>query len=241
MTLLRALVLLLCTIAPAMADPLVIFAASSLKEPLDKIAASHGETVVSYGGSGALARQILQGAPADLVVLAHPDWMDELERAGAIVAGSRQNIASNQLVLIGPAGAAPLPLTPQALTDARGDGRLAIGLTNAVPAGQYGRQALMALDLWPAVADHLAEVENVRLALQLVARGEAPLGIVYATDAAADPGVAVLATFPADSHDPIRYPAALIHDTPAARALLDRITGPQGQAILAAAGFGPPS
>lgn len=222
---------------PARAEPLVVFAAASLKAPVDLLAARHGDTVVSYAGSGALARQIMQGAPADVVVLAHADWMNALTASGAIVAGSEVDVAGNGLVMIGPADAPDLPLTPAGLRDGLADGRLAMGFTQAVPAGQYGRAALTHLGLWEAVAPQVAEVDNVRAALVLVARGEAPLGVVYATDARASDAVRVVAAFPPNSHAPIRYPAALVRDTPTARAFLELLTSAEGQAIFAAEGF----
>lgn len=234
-----ALFLFVLFALPVRAEPLVVFAAASLKAPLDQLAARHGDTVVSYAGSGALARQIMQGAPADVVVLAHPDWMAALNASGAVVAESEVEVAGNDLVMIGPADAADLPLTADGLRQRLGGGRLAMGFTQAVPAGQYGRAALTHLGLWNDVTGHVAEVDNVRAALVLVARGEAPLGVVYATDALASDAVSVVAAFPPESHQPIRYPAALVRDTPAARAFLALLASPEGQAIFAAAGFTP--
>lgn len=225
---------------PAWAERVVVFAAASLKGPLDEIAASHPDVVISYGGSGVLARQVMQGAPADIVVLAHPVWMDEIAGAPGIALVETADLAGNRLVLIGPAGAGPLALTLGELQLALGaDGRLAMGLTDAVPAGQYGRSALMSLGLWDGVSDRLAEVDNVRAALLLVARKEAPLGITYATDAQASDAVDIRATFDADSHPPIRYPAALLRDSPATRAFWAALTGDAGQTALVAAGFLP--
>ncbi len=214
------------------ADPLVVFAAASLKEPMDMLAADFGDTVVSYGGSGQLARQVLQGAPADVVVLAHPQWMDAL---GA-VAQDRVDLLGNALVLIGPKGP-EIPLTQDAIAAALGQGRLAVGLTNAVPAGQYAREALTNLGLWQSVQPKLAEVDSVRAALVLVARGEAPLGITYATDAAADPRVSPRAVFPTDSHAPIVYPAARLSDKERAFAFMTFLTGPVARGHFEDAGF----
>ena len=216
------------------AAPLVVFAAASLKEPMDALAAQHGDVVVSYGGSGALARQILHGAPADVVVLAHPQWMDVLGDQ----ARDRVDLLSNRLVLVGPPGEA-ISLTPTAIRHALEDGRLATGLTEAVPAGQYAAQSLRALGLWEDIAPRLAEVDSVRAALILVARQEVPLGVVYATDALADPRVTVRAVFPEDSHDPILYPAARLTDDPRAAAFLDLLRGPLGQKQFEKAGFVP--
>lgn len=224
---------------PLAADPLVVFAAASLKEPMDKIALELGDTVVSYGGSGQLARQVLLGAPADVVVLAHPDWMDVLAQNKAIKPASRVDVLGNTLVVIGHEQM-PFDLLAPSFDRALGrDGRLAMGLTSAVPAGQYGKAALQSLDLWDHLSDRLAEVDSVRGALALVARKEAPLGIVYATDALIVPTVHVLATFPADSHPSIIYPAARISDDPRAAAFLAHLMSASGQEIFARAGFIP--
>ncbi len=223
---------LLLAAGPARAEPLVVFAAASLKEPMDALAAEFGDAVVSYGGSGVLARQAMAGAPADVIVLAHPQWMDALgDRAQ-----DRVDLLGNRLVLIGAEGP-PVPLTPEGIAAALGEGRLAMGLTQAVPAGQYGAEALRNLDLWDGVADQLAEVDSVRAALVLVARGEAPLGITYATDAHADPNVAIRAEFPATSHAPIIYPAARLSDAPRAADFLALLTGPIGREVFETAGF----
>lgn len=224
----------------AQARDLVIFAAASLKEPLDILAARMGETVVSYGGSGTLARQISLGAPADIVMLAHPDWMDVLSGGGHLKDGSRQTLLGNTLVLVASAPDS-VALTPQGVSDALGDGRLAIGLTAAVPAGIYGKAALETLGLWQTVADRLAEADNVRAALALVARGEVPLGIVYATDARIVPDLHIVAKFPPDSHPPIRYEVARIATGTHVRAaeFLTLLASPTAQAIFADAGFQP--
>jgi molybdate transport system substrate-binding protein len=244
---LAALALALPVPWAAAAERVTVFAAASLGDALAEIAAGFeadtGHRVaLSLAGSAALARQIEAGAGADIYVSAAPVWMDALEEAGRIAPGTRTDVAGNALVLIGPAGAAPVALTAQALTARLGGGRLALGLTEAVPAGQYARAALEAMGLWPALAQHLVEADNVRAALALVALGAAPLGIVYASDASAEPRVAVLARIPARAHPPIAYPAALIagRDGPAARAFLALLAGPAGQATLAAHGFLPP-
>ena len=225
----------------AQARDLTVFAAASLKEPLDQLLLTRPDVVVSYGGSGTLAQQVIAGAPADLVFLAHPDWMQAMEDAGVLVPGSRTDLLGNELVLVAPAGAGEVALTPEALEAALGpDGRLAIGMTASVPAGIYGRAALESLGLWDAVKDRLAEVDNVRAALALTERGEVPLGLVYRTDARVTPGVAVVATFPADSHAPILYQAAAVTGgDPAAADLLALLASPEGQAAFAAAGFVP--
>ena len=223
------------------AQDLTIFAAASLKEPLDALLQDHPGTVVSYGGSGTLAQQVIAGAPADLVFLAHPDWMQAMDDAGVLIPGTRIDLLGNEIVLVAPAGTPEVALTPAALRQALGaDGRLAIGLTTSVPAGIYGREALEHLGLWDAVRDHLAEVDNVRAALALTARGEAPLALVYRTDARIEPAVGIVATLPADSHAPILYQAALVEGgDPAAADLLALLAAPEGQAVFAAAGFVP--
>lgn len=189
------------------AQPLTVFAAASLKTALDEVAAGwDGPVVVSYGGSGTIARQVVQGAPADLVVLANTVWMDWLAGQGGLT-GAVVPLLGNRLVVIGAAGE-PL-LEPQDLSDRLGDERLAVGQTLSVPAGIYAKVWLQGVGLWSELAPRLAETENVRAALALVARGETPLGIVYASDAVADPRVRVVYEVPADSHPPIAYPAAV--------------------------------
>ncbi|MDO5657644.1 MAG: molybdate ABC transporter substrate-binding protein [Paracoccus sp. (in: a-proteobacteria)] len=213
-----ALALAAALAAPAHADdPVLVFAAASLREALDELAASHAATAigsdavtVSYAGSSALARQIQEGAPAEIFISASQDWMDALEATGDILPQTRRDLLGNALVLIGAAGAAPITLGAD--TDLAGlleGGYLAMAMVDAVPAGVYGKQALSALGLWDAVSGQVAQADNVRAALAFVAQGEAPLGVVYATDARAEPAVAVVATFPQDSHDPITYPIAL--------------------------------
>lgn len=213
---------LLLFAAPLGATPaLNVFAAASLQGALDEVVtawrAQGGAPVqVSYAGSPALARQIEQDAPADVFFSADLDWMNYLHVRGRIDPDSRRNVLGNRLVLIAPADAgvppfafdlqAPLP-RPLPLPEG---GHLALALTDSVPAGKYAKAALNRLRLWDAVADRAAEVENVRAALQLVARGEAPLGVVYASDAAVEPKVKVVATFPFGSHPRIVYPVARV-------------------------------
>lgn len=191
-----------------------VFAAASLRDALEEAVAGYeGQVVVSYGGSGQIARQVAQGAPADLIILANVAWMDWLEERGALVDQSRIELAGNRLVLVGPGGSAPLPEpTEDALLDRLNGGRLAIGQVDGVPAGIYGRQWLEAAGLWPALALHLAQAENVRAALLWVARKEAPLGIVYASDAQAEASVDVLYEIPSNLHDRIVYPMAIVAD-----------------------------
>ncbi|WP_168769105.1 molybdate ABC transporter substrate-binding protein [Yoonia maricola] len=234
--------LILTQAALAARAEVLIFAAASLKEPIDQIAEQFDDVVVSYGGSGTLARQVTLGAPADIVLLANTEWMDVLVAGGHVEADSVVNLASNRLVLIGPQGTIPLNLEPDALRNAIGNGRFAVGLTEAVPAGIYAKEALQHLDLWEAIQDRLAEVDNVRAALTLVARGQTPLGIVYRTDTRISDDVAEVAVFPLNSHRPIQYLGALTDDrNDEARMVLDVLTGVQGQAIFAASGFLPPT
>ena len=166
--------------------------------------------------------------------------MDRLEQAGLIAPDSRVDLLGNALVLIAPGRRAPpLRIGPDmALATRLGEGRLAMALVDAVPAGIYGKAALEHLGQWPAVADRVVQAENVRAALALVASGAAPLGIVYETDAAEEPRVTMLGAFPEDSHPPIRYPAALVLDAaPEAAAFLDFLSGAEAQAVFMAAGF----
>lgn len=199
---------------PAQAGEVTVFAAASLKTALDEVAAGftadtgHRATI-AYAGSSALARQIQQGAPADVFISANPGWMDVLEADGLIDAASRFDLLSNALVLIAHGASAPaMPLLE--LPDLLADDYLAMALVNAVPAGIYGKAALQHLGLWTQIAPQVAQADNVRAALMLVAIGEAPFGIVYATDAHAEPRVSIVATFPPETHPKITYPAAAV-------------------------------
>ncbi|MEQ8966140.1 MAG: molybdate ABC transporter substrate-binding protein [Azospirillaceae bacterium] len=232
--------------APAAAGEVTVFAAASTKTALDEIVerfdAETGHTArVSFAGSSALARQIQQGAPADVFISANPDWMDRLEADGLIVAESRFDLLGNSIVLIAHGGeTAPVALGPGPdLADMLGDGRLAMALVDAVPAGIYGKAALESLGLWQSVAPKVAQADNVRAALALVATGEAPMGIVYATDATAEDDVTVVATFPPDTHPPIVYPAAAVagRESPAAARFLDYLRGPAARAAFERQGF----
>ena len=245
----RAVLTLALSLAPgAAAADLTVFAAASLGQAMRDVAAGFeaatGTPVaVSAAATSALARQIEQGAPADVFVSASADWMDHLEREGLIAPGTRRDAAGNALVLIGAPDAAPVALGTGALAGRLAGGHLAMAMVDAVPAGIYGRAALRSLGEWDAVAPRVAQTDNVRAALALVALGEARMGVVYATDAAAEPRVATLATFPEGSHPPIVYPAARTAgaaDPAAADAFLAHLSGPAGRAALAAAGFAPP-
>jgi molybdate transport system substrate-binding protein len=230
---------------PARAD-ITVFAAASLKTALDRIAsdwqAQGGEAVVlAYGGSSALARQIEAGAPADAFLSASEDWMDWLDGRNLLAEGSRRDLLGNALVLVAPGAATAGAVTIGPDTDLRallGDGVLAMALADSVPAGVYARQSLTTLGLWDGVAPQVAQAADVRAALALVARGEAALGIVYATDAAAEPRVHVVGLFPEDSHDPITYPVARIAGAAAdATAFLDYLRSDPARAVFTAQGF----
>jgi len=233
---------------PAMAQqrgPLVL-AAASLQEAMTAAANAwaaqrHARPVLSFAASSALARQIRSGAPADLFVSADEEWMDDVEKAGFVQRGSRADMAGNRLVLIAPARA-PLRLRitrGMPIARALGGSRLAMANPDSVPAGKYGRAALTALGVWPDVANRLALGDNVRSALTLVERGEARLGIVYATDARASKAVVLVDSFPAGSHAPIRYPLARLSASrnPEAEGFRRFLLSRAGQDILARYGF----
>jgi molybdate transport system substrate-binding protein len=224
--------------------PVIVFAAASLKNALDGVALAWqketGESAkISYAASSALAKQIEADAPADIFISADEDWMDYVAGKGLIRPGTRSNLLGNKLVLIAPKnGAGAVDLTPAALAKALGDGRLATGSVESVPAGKYGKAALEKLGLWAGVLNRLAQADSVRAALLLVSRGEAPLGIVYQTDAAADPNVKIVATFPDGSHPPIIYPIGLTQKASAASAaLLDYIKSPKAAPFFETQGF----
>ena len=230
--------------ASAAADRLTVFAAASLANAMAEVAArfesaTGHEVAVSAAGSSALARQIQRGAPADVFVSANPGWMDLLEEEGRILPQTRIDLLRNRLVLIAHGqSAGRAEIGPDLdLAGRLGDRRLAMALVEAVPAGIYGKAALTTLGLWATVAPRVAQTDNVRAALALVATGEAPLGIVYATDAAAEDDVSVVGTFPEDAHPPIVYPAAAVSDSAAARAFLDWLTGPAARAVFEGHGF----
>lgn len=246
-TLKAVAMLALCglSLRAARAEPLTVFAAASLKTALDDVAAAFTQTTdhsvaISYAGTSVLARQISLGAPADVVISASTEWMDWLQARGAIDASSRVDLARNRLVLIAHGPDAPsLSLTPEALGAHLGTARMAMALVDAVPAGIYGKAALTHFDLWEQVAPQVAQTDNVRAALALVATGAVPFGIVYATDARAEPRIKVLATFPAHSHPEIRYPAALVSGpaSEAAEAFLRYLQTADARSVLSAHGF----
>lgn len=232
------------------ADTVTVFAAASLKNALDEVAAAFTaatgtRVTASYAASSALARQIEAAAPADIFFPADAEWMDYLVERGLIDAASRVDLLGNRIVLIAPA-ASPVALAVgpgMALRPALGDGRLAMASTAAVPAGRYGKAALTNLGVWEEVADRLVEAENVRGALAFVAEGEAPLGIVYATDAAAEPKVKVVGAFPEETHPPIVYPAALLagSENQAAADFLAFLQTAEAAALFARHGFTAPA
>jgi len=235
--------------AQARSSTVVVFAAASLKNAMDDAlkaftAKSGVEAKASYGASSAIARQIEQGAPADVFVSADPDWMDYLAQRGLITAGSRIDLLTNHLALIAPADS-KISLRigkNMPLAAALGADRLAIAGPE-VPAGKYGQASLTALGVWPSVQDKLARAENVRAALAFVARGETPLGIVYDTDAAVEPKVRIVGLFPDNSHPPILYPIALVaaSKNPDAKALLAFLESPGATAIFHKYGFRTPA
>jgi len=228
-------------------DNVVVFAAASLKNALDEIAATWAKDSgkpaprISYAASSALARQMEQGAPADLFLSADLDWMDYAVAKNLIKADTRFNLLGNKIVLIAPKDSrtTTLAITGGDLAKALAGGKLSMANVDAVPAGKYGKAALEKLGAWAAVKDSIAQAENVRAALLLVARGEAPLGIVYSTDAAAEPGVKVVATFPEHSHPPIIYPAAITKDSKnaAAKAFLDFLRSAKARTVFEKQGF----
>jgi len=229
--------------ASARADSLTVFAAASLKTALDAAARDYrSETgtdiAVSYAGTSTLARQIEHGAPADVAILANVEWMDFLATEGRIKTESRRDLLGNRLVVIGPADAPPLA-TLADLPARLGEGWLAMALVDAVPAGIYGKAALDALDQWESIRHSVAQADNVRAALALVATGAAALGIVYATDAHAEPRVRVLAEIDPGLHMPIVYPAAAVAggETALASDFLRFLASEDGRRHFVAQGF----
>jgi molybdate transport system substrate-binding protein len=227
-------------------ESVIVYAASSLTTALDRLVpvlkAEQGiEMVPVYGASSTMARQIEQGAPAGIFISADQDWMQYLSDLSLIERSTRVDLLTNRLVVIAPAAhGEPVDVVDASAWLARlGEGRLATADPSGVPAGKYARQALASLAVWNGVADRLAPGENVRATLQLVARGETPLGIVYHTDALAEPSVAIVATLPSDTHSPIVYPAALTTSaSPRARQVLAFLQGARAQIVFEELGFG---
>ena len=234
--------------APARAQggDIVVFAAVSLKNALDAVNAqwlkeTGKKAIISYAASSALAKQIEQGAPAQMFISADLDWMDYVAKKNLIKPDTRSNLLGNRIVLIAPKDKAQ-PIEIKAgfdLAKMLGEGRLAMANVDSVPAGKYGKAALEKLEVWPSVSSKVAQAENVRAALLLVSRGEAPAGIVYQTDAAADPSVKIIGTFPENTHAPIIYPIALTGSAnhPDAAAFLAYVKSSKAKPLFEAQGF----
>jgi len=234
------------TLPAAAADKVTVFAAASMKNALDAANAewqkeTGNETTVSYAASSALAKQIEAAAPADLFISADLAWMDYVAEKKLIREDTRSNLLGNRIVLIAPKDKAEKVEIKEGfdLAGLIGDGKLAMGAVDSVPAGKYGKAALEKLGVWSSVEGKVAGAESVRAALALVSRGEAPYGIVYQTDAAADPGVAIVGAFPEDSHPPIIYPVAILADSksPAASAYLDFLKSDKAAPFFTEQGF----
>lgn len=245
-----AALLLSLALAPcAWAETVTVFAAASLKESLDAVAqsfeaASGHKVAISYAASNALAKQIENGAPADLFISADTDWIDYIERRNLVAPGSRRNLLGNDLVLIAPAASAvQVKLVPGVDVAALlGDKRIALANPDAVPAGKYAKAAFTALGAWSAIEPRVAAADNVRAALALVARGEAPLGVVYRTDAMAEKNVRIVDTFPAGTHPAIVYPLVQLKrsTSPAAAALVSYLGSAQARVAFERFGFKSP-
>jgi molybdate transport system substrate-binding protein len=241
-----AAVLVLLGMPPARADDLVVFAAASLKESLTEAGdawTARGRTtpVLSFAASSALAKQIENGAPADLYLSADEQWMDYLAERSLLVAETRTSFLGNELVLIAPASNAfQIDVKPGfSLAEVLGDEKLSMADVDSVPAGRYGKAALTNLGVWTKVEGNVVRQADVRAALALVERGEARAGIVYRTDAMATKRVTVAGVFPVSSHPPIVYSLAIVkeHDSPEARELREFLLSEASKAIFAAHGF----
>ncbi len=248
----RLLLLVALLVLPGLtpAGPLTVLAAASLTDAMQELgrawaAQGHPAPRFVFASSSALARQAEQGAPASLFASADEPWMDYLGQRGLLAPGTRISPLGNRLVLIAPAGAAEVGMVGMVgsgtdlLARLGPQGRIATGDPASVPVGRYAEAALRTLGLWDSLVPRLARAENVRAALLLVERGEAPLGIVYATDAAVSRHVRVVGTFPPGTHPPITYPFAILRggDNPEARSLLAFLTGPEAAATYRRLGF----
>ena len=238
-------ILALAFASAAHGESLTVFAAASLKNALDDVATLYAkekgtQPKIAYGASSALAKQIENGAPADLFVSADLDWMDYVEKKDLLASGTRRNLLGNRLVLISPAKE-PIKLQPAPgfpIAKALGRGRLAMADPNSVPAGKYAKAAFEKLGVWGEIANRVAPAENVRAALAFVARGEAPLGVVYQTDAAVEPGVVIAGVFPEGTHPPIVYPVAALKSAgPPTAPFLEFLSSPQARRIFEKYGF----
>ena len=231
--------------APAQSKPVTVFAAASLADVLNAIGKSYeaetgNRVAFSFAASSTLARQIEASTGADMFISADTEWMNYLDNKGLMKHETRRNLLGNHIALIATADSKTrLKIAPHFnLVGVLAGGRLSIADPDSVPAGKYARQALTSLGVWSSVAGHLASAENVRVALAYVARGEAPLGIVYSTDALSEPKVRVVDTFPDDTHAPIVYPVALTRDaSPDAAAFLTFLSSPNAAATFTKAGF----
>ena len=251
--LLAVFCLMACTAAVPVASAaddsqsVLVFAAASLTDVLDELgkaftAQTHVQVKSSLAASSVLAKQIEAGAPADLFFSADLEWMDYLDQRKLLKAGSRHDVVLNRLVLIAPADSkVSVKIAPGFdLLKALGDGKLATGDPDSVPVGKYAHAALEKLGVWDRVSSRIVRAENVRAALAFVARGEAPLGIVYRTDALAEKRVRIVDEFPADSHPPVTYPIALTaHASPQAQRFEDFVTGDAAKVIFRQFGFYP--
>lgn len=244
-----ALVALSC-VAPARAEepakpPMLVFAAASLTNVLGDLSKAFESSTgtplkLSFAASSVLARQIEAGGKADVFISADQEWMDYLQARNLIDKSSRRNLVGNRLVLIAPADSKlELGIAPGFdLAGALGKGRLATGDPDTVPVGRYARSALTSLGIWDEIQDRLVRADNVRSAMMFVARGEVPLGIVYNTDALVDSKVRIVDTFPANSHPPITYPAAVIKGARGeAATFVAFLTGPEAADTWKKAGF----
>jgi molybdate transport system substrate-binding protein len=232
--------------AHAQTRAILVFGAASLKNALDEADALYqrdkgGKVVVSYAASSALAKQIENGAPADIFISADLDWMDYLAQRNLIKPDTRSNFLGNKIVLIAAADSKlTLTIGPNfQLAQSLGNGRLAMADPASVPAGKYGKAALEALGVWSSVADKIAPAQDVRVTLAFVSRGEAPLGIVYQTDAAADKGVKIVDAFPASTHPPIIYPIAVtsMSTNPETAAYISFLKSPAAKPAFEKQGF----
>jgi molybdate transport system substrate-binding protein len=246
-----SIILFVVAVCPAAAQPRgpLVLAAASLQEALNAAAdvwarKGHPRPVTSFAASSALARQVEAGAPADLFISADEEWMDYLASKRLVRPNTRVSFLFNNLVIVAPAASSVrLTIAPGfPLARTLGNGRLAMADPDAVPAGKYGKEALTRLGVWASVQDKVARAENVRAALVLVDRGEAPLGIVYTTDALADRSVRIVGTFPPRSHTLISYPVAVLAAStdPNAEAFRGFLLSAEGKAVFHRFGFGTP-
>lgn len=228
---------------PLRADRVTVFTAASLSTALDEVAtafkAETGHDIVAvYAGSSALARQISQGAEADIFIAANPGWMDHVAALGFVVPGTRRDLMGNRLVLVSDRPGDEISLLDiETLKVLIGQDRVATALTDAVPVGLYAKAALQHFGLWPDIVPRLVQADNARAALAFVALGEVPFGIVYASDAVAEPRVHLRATFPEAAHPPILYPAAALTERPGVRDFLTYLRSAEASQVFAAQGF----